>query len=65
MKWPCRGTIQCSMALKTNHLYMNEAYTVTFVEQPSFHYMDICEDNWYRQLEAQNNIKNMILPRMK
>jgi len=41
---------------------MNEAYTVTFVEQPSFHSMNISENNWYRQLEAQNNIQNTFLP---
>jgi len=62
MKWPCRSTIQCSIAFKINHLYMNEAYTVTFVEQPSFHSMNISENNWYRQLEAQNNIQNTFLP---
>ena len=36
-RWPCRGTI--------NKPPLHEAYTVTSVEQPSCHSLDICENN--------------------
>jgi len=45
------------------HIY--EAYTVTFVEQPSFHSLDTYEDEWINELVAQIGIPNMILPRAK
>jgi len=35
------------------------------VEQPNFHYLNICEDKWYRQLNAKINIQNTILPRVR
>jgi len=41
---------------------LHEAYTVTFVEQPSCHSLDICENKWYHLIDAQINIQNMILP---
>ena len=41
---------------------LREAYTGIFVEQPSFHSLDICEDKWNHQHEAQINIQNMTLP---
>jgi len=44
---------------------LHEAYTVTFVEQPSCHSLDICENKWYHLIDAQINIKNMILPHVK
>ena len=44
---------------------LHEAYTVTFVEQPSCHSLDICENKWYHLIDAQNNIQNMILPHVK
>jgi len=39
--------------------------TVTFAEQSSFNYLDICEDKWPYELNAQINIQSMILPRVK
>jgi len=42
-----------------------EAYIVTFVEQPSCHSLDICENKWYHLIDAQINIQNMILPHVK
>ena len=44
---------------------LHEAYTVIFVEQPSCHSLDICENKWYHLIDAQINIHNMILPRVK
>ena len=44
---------------------LHEAYTVTFVEQPSCHSLDICENKWYDLIYAQINIQNMILPHVK
>ena len=44
---------------------LHEAYTVTFVEQPSCHSLDICENKWYNLIDAQINIQNMILPHVK
>jgi len=44
---------------------LHEAYTVTFVEQPSCHSLDICENTWYHLIDAQINIQNMILPHAK
>ena len=44
---------------------LHEAYTVTFVEQPSCHSLDICESKWYHLIDTQINIQNMILPHVK
>ena len=44
---------------------LHEAYTVTFVEQPSCHSLDICENKWYHLIDAQINIPKMILPHVK
>ena len=44
---------------------LHEAYTVTFVEQPSCHSLDICENKWHHVIDAQINIQNMILPHVK
>ena len=44
---------------------LHEAYTLNLVEQPSSHSLDICENKWYHQLDAQINILNMILPHVK
>jgi len=44
---------------------LHEAYTVTFVEQPSCHSLDICENKWYHLIDAQINIQNIILPHVK
>jgi len=38
---------------------LHEAYTVTFVEQPSCHSLDICENKWYHLIDAQINIQNI------
>ena len=63
-RWPCHGTIQKTTALQ-NKPPLHEAYTVAFVEQPSCHSLDICENKWYRLIDAQINIQNMILPHVK
>ena len=44
---------------------LHEAYTVTFVEQPSCHSLDIFENKWYHLIDAQISIQNMILPHVK
>ena len=44
-KWPCPGTI--------NKPPLHEAYTVTFVEQPSCHSLDFCENRWYHLIDTQ------------
>ena len=44
---------------------LHEAYTVIFVEQPSCHSLDICENKWYHLIDAQINIQVMILPHVK
>jgi len=44
---------------------LHEAYTVTFVKQPSCHSLDICENKLYHLIDAQINIQNMILPYVK
>jgi len=47
------------------HLHLHEAYTVTFVEQPSCHSLDIWKNKWYHIIDAQIKIMNMILPHVK
>jgi len=42
-----------------------DAYTAIFVEQPSFHPLDKCEDRWYHQRDVQVNIQNMIVTGVK
>jgi len=42
-----------------------EAYIVTFVEEPNSLSLDFWEDKWYHKLNAQINIQNMILPRVR
>ena len=44
---------------------LHEAYTVTFVAQPSGHSLDICENKWCHLIDAETNIQNMILPHVK
>ena len=44
---------------------IHEAYIVTYVEQLNFHSLNICEDKWYNQLDAQIKIHSMILPRVR
>jgi len=46
---------------------LHEAYTVTFVEQPRCHSLDICENKWYHYhlIDAQIAIQNMILLHVK
>jgi len=56
----------CSKSHDTiNKPPLHEAYTVTFVEQPSSHSLGICENKWYHLLDAQIRIQNMILPHVK
>ena len=42
-----------------------EALTITFLEQPSFHSLDVCEDKWFDKRNAHINIQSMILPRVE
>jgi len=44
---------------------IHETYTVTFVEEPNSLSLDFCEDKWYHKLNAQINIQNKILPRVR
>jgi len=44
---------------------IHEGYMVTFVKQPNFHSLNICEDKWYNQLDTQINIQSMILPHVR
>jgi len=44
---------------------IHEAYIVTVVEQPNFHSLNICDDKWYNQIDAQINMHSMILPRVR
>jgi len=44
---------------------INEAYIVTFVEEPNSLSLDFCEDKWYHKLNAQITIQNTILPRVR
>ena len=65
-----RTEMALSRHYSENHCTMNkpplhEAYTVTFVEQPSCHSLDICENKRYHLIDAQINIQNMILSRVK
>jgi len=48
-----------------NKALINEAYIVSFAEQPSFHCLDNCENKWYHLLDAQSNIQNMTFPCVK
>jgi len=47
-----------------NKLLAGQAYTVTFIEQPSFHSLDIREDKWH-QRDFEINIQNMLLHHVK
>ena len=49
----------------TNKPPLHKAYTITFVEQPSCHSLDICENEWYHLIDMQINVQNMILPHVK
>ena len=44
---------------------MSECFIVTFVEQPSYDYLDICEDKWLNKISASINMHRIILPRIK
>jgi len=44
---------------------IHESYTVAFVEQHSLHSVDISEDKKMNKSNAQINVWNMILHRMK
>jgi len=43
----------------------SECFIVTFVEQPSHDYLDICEDEWLNKISASINKHRIILPRIK
>jgi len=34
---------------------ISECFIVTFVEQPSYDYLDICEDNWLNKIRSSIN----------
>jgi len=61
-KWFYRSTIQCSMTSQINHLFMK---LWLLLEQPSFHFLDTCEDKWFDKRNAHTIIQSMILPRVK
>jgi len=44
---------------------IHEAYIVTFSAEPKSLSLVFCEDKWYRKLNAQINVQNMILPRVR
>jgi len=44
---------------------LHEPNTVTFLLQSAFHSLDTCKDKWYHIPDAQINILNMFLPRVK
>jgi len=58
-----RGTKSASWRFLTPPIY--DSYTVAFVEQPSFHSLDTCEDKWLNNTNAQMNIQSTILPCVK
>jgi len=41
------------------------SFIVTFIEQPSYDYLDICEDKWLNKISASINKHRIILPRIK
>ena len=45
--------------------FIDDIIWISFVEQPSCHSLDICENKWYHLLDTQINIQNMILPHVK
>ena len=44
---------------------ISEYFIVTFVEQPSYDYLDICEDKWLNKISASITKHRIILPRIK
>jgi len=44
---------------------IHEAYIATFVEEPNSRSLDFCEDKWYHKLNAEIDIQNRILPRVR
>ena len=70
----CSNDINKEVALSRHYAFfhgnvnkppIHEAYIVTFVEQPNFHSLNICDDKWYHQIDTQINIHSMILPRVR
>jgi len=44
---------------------LHERNTVTYLLQPGFRSLDTCKDKWYHIPDAQINIQNMFLSRVK
>ena len=44
---------------------IDDSYTATFLEPPSFYSVDTCDDKWFNKLNAQINIQSVMLPRVK
>jgi len=44
---------------------IHEADSVTFVEGPNFLSWSTCEGKWYHKLNAQIDIQNMNIPRVR
>ena len=44
---------------------ISDCFIVTFVEQPSYVYLDICEDKWLNKISASIYKHRTILPRIK
>ena len=71
---PLRPTLDPSMPLLQHVVHehkilkkpkISEYFIVTFVEQPSYDYLDICEDKWLNKISASINKHRIILPRIK
>ena len=45
-----------------NNKPISECYTVTFLQQPSNSYLDICGSRWIHLLDASLNIQATVLP---
>ena len=43
---------------------ISECFIVTFVEQPSYDYLNICEDKWLNKISASIMKHRIILPRI-
>jgi len=75
-----RGTLSICLMTKSRCLYytvwcmnikiekkpkISECFIVTFVEQPSYNYLDICEEKWLNKISTSINKHIIILPRIK
>jgi len=61
----CKDELKRELITKHNSESESNVQHFQFVEQPSCHSLDICENKWYHLIDAQINIPNMILPHVK